>query len=506
MERRAERKPEKVAPWEYAPAPESREIVSIGDRYGLFIGGKFVEPIAGRYFDTINPSNEEKLAEVAEAGSEDVDAAVSAARDAYDSDWRVMPGKDRAKYLYRIARALQERSREFAVLESLDGGKPIKESRDVDLPLAAAHFFYYAGWADKLDYGFPHRVASPLGVAGQVIPWNFPLLMAAWKLAPALACGNTCVLKPAETTPLTALLLAEVIQEAELPPGVVNIVTGAGETGAALVKHPGVRKVAFTGSTEVGKIIQRAVAGTGKHLTLELGGKAANIVFEDAPLDQAVEGIINGIYFNQGHVCCAGSRLLVQESVFEPVLDKLKDRLQTLRVGDPLDKNTDVGAINSRQQLQKIEELVAAGLEEGAEMYQPECALPERGFWFRPTLFTGVSQSHRIAREEIFGPVLSILTFRTPEEALEKANNTPYGLSAGVWTEKGSRILWMTQRLRAGVIWANTFNRFDPSSPFGGYKESGFGREGGLHGLEPYLEFSEPNGGGRRKLETGGKR
>jgi aldehyde dehydrogenase (NAD+) len=499
MERRAEQKPAQAAHWEYAAAPESREIVSIDDRYGLFIGGKFVEPLSGRYFDTIDPSNEEKLAEVAEAGPEDIEAAVSAARDAFDSDWQAMPGKERAKYLFRIARALQERSREFAVLESIDGGKPIKESRDVDLPLAAAHFFYYAGWADKLEYAFPHRVARPLGVAGQVIPWNFPLLMAAWKLAPALASGNTCVLKPAETTPLTALLLAEVIQEAELPPGVINIVTGAGETGAALIKHPGVSKVAFTGSTEVGKIIQRAVAGTGKHLTLELGGKAANVVFEDAPLDQAVEGIVNGIYFNQGHVCCAGSRLLVQESVFEPVLEKLKDRLGTLRVGDPLDKNTDIGAINSRAQLQKIEELVEVGVEEGAEIYQPECRLPERGFWFRPTLFTGVSQSHRIAREEIFGPVLSILTFRTPEEALEKANNTPYGLSAGVWTEKGSRILWMTERLRAGVIWANTFNRFDPSSPFGGYKESGFGREGGLHGLEPYLDLAIPDGERRRR-------
>jgi aldehyde dehydrogenase (NAD+) len=499
IERRGQGKPEKRVSWEYAPAPESREVVSIADRYGLFVGGKFVEPLSGRYFDTINPSNEEKLAEIAEAGPEDVDGAVSAARDAFDSDWRDMPGRERAKYLYRIARALQERSREFAVLESLDGGKPIKESRDVDLPLAAAHFFYYAGWADKLEYAFPNRTARPLGVAGQIIPWNFPLLMAAWKLAPALACGNTSVLKPAETTPLTALLLGEVIQEAELPPGVVNIVTGAGETGTALVKHPGVDKIAFTGSTEVGKVIQRAVAGTGKHLTLELGGKAANIVFEDAPLDQAVEGIINGIYFNQGHVCCAGSRLLVQESVFEPVLDKLKDRLQTLRVGDPLDKNTDVGAINSLQQLQKIKELVEAGIEEGAEIYQPQCALPERGFWFCPTLFTGVSQSHRIAREEIFGPVLSILTFRTPEEALEKANNTPYGLSAGVWTEKGSRILWMTERLRAGVIWANTYNRFDPSSPFGGYKESGFGREGGLHGLEAYLEFTEANGSGSQK-------
>jgi aldehyde dehydrogenase (NAD+) len=426
---------------------------------------------------------------VAEAGPEDVDLAVRAARDAHEKHWRELPGSERAKYIYRIARALQERAREFAVLETMDGGKPIKESRDVDLPLAAAHFFYYAGWADKLEYAFPNRRPHPLGVAGQVIPWNFPILMAAWKIAPALATGNTVVLKPAETTPLTALLLAQVIQDVELPPGVVNIVTGAGETGSLVVTHPDVNKVAFTGSTEVGKVIRRALAGTGKHLTLELGGKAANIVFDDATLDQAVEGVINGIFFNQGHVCCAGSRLLVQEPVFEPLLDKLKDRLQTLRVGDPLDKNTDVGAINSRQQLQKIEELVASGVQEGAEMYQPECNLPERGFWFRPTLFTNVSQSHRIAREEIFGPVLSILTFRTPAEAVEKANNTPYGLSAGIWTDKGSRILWMAQRMEAGVVWANTFNRFDPSSPFGGYKESGFGREGGLHGLEPYLDF-----------------
>jgi aldehyde dehydrogenase (NAD+) len=494
IERREARKPSVLGPWQYASAPESRDIVTIKPIYGLFVGGRFVEPRSGRSFVTIDPSTEKPLAEVAEAGPEDVDLAVTEARKAHATHWRNLPGKERAKYLYRIARALQERSREFAVLESIDGGKPIKESRDVDVPLAAAHFFYYAGWADKLEYAFPHRVARPLGVAGQVIPWNFPLLMAAWKLAPALATGNTVVLKPAETTPLTALLLAEVLQEVDLPPGVVNIITGAGETGAALVNHPDVDKVAFTGSTDVGKIIRRSLAGTGKRLTLELGGKAANIVFEDAPLDQAVEGIVNGIYFNQGHVCCAGSRLLVQESVFEPLLDKLKDRLQTLRVGDPLDKNTDVGAINSRQQLEKIEELVESGVEEGAEIYQSECPLPERGFWFRPTLFTGVSQSHRIAREEIFGPVLSILTFRTPEEALEKANNTPYGLSAGVWTEKGSRILWMSERLRAGVIWANTFNRFDPSSPFGGYKESGFGREGGLHGLEAYLELVDGDG------------
>ena len=487
LERTSDRTPA-VPAWEYAPAPESKDVVRLRDRYELFIGGRFVEPKSGRYLPTIDPSSEEVLAEVAEAGSEDVDLAVTAARDAWTSAWRGLPGAERAKYLYRIARALQERAREFAVLESMNGGKPIKESRDVDIPLAAAHFFYYAGWADKIDYAFPGRRPGPIGVAGQVIPWNFPLLMAAWKLAPALATGNTWVLKPAETTPLTALLLAEVIQEAELPEGVVNIVTGAGETGAALVNAE-VDKVAFTGSTEVGKQIRRTLAGTGKRLTLELGGKAANIVFDDAPLDQAVEGVVNGIFFNQGHVCCAGSRLLVQESIFEPLLEKLKARLQTLRVGDPLDKNTDIGAINSEAQLRKIEELVAAGVEEGAEIYQPACDLPARGFWFRPTLFTGVSQSHRIAQEEIFGPVLSILTFRTPEEAVEKANNTPYGLSAGVWTEKGSRILWMGQRMEAGVVWANTFNRFDPASPFGGYKESGFGREGGLHGLEPYLEL-----------------
>jgi len=494
IEKREREAPERREPvWEYATAPESTDIVRLEDRYGLFIGGDFVEPKSGKYFQTINPATEETLAEVAEAGPEDVDLAVKAARDAHEKYWRELPGAERAKFIFRIARALQERAREFAVLESMDGGKPIKESRDVDLPLAAAHFFYYAGWADKLEYAFANRRPHPLGVAGQVIPWNFPILMAAWKIAPALATGNTVVLKPAETTPLTALLLGQVMQDVELPPGVVNIVTGAGETGSLVVTHPDVNKVAFTGSTEVGKVIRRALAGTGKRLTLELGGKAANIVFDDATLDQAVEGVINGIFFNQGHVCCAGSRLLVQEPVFEPLLDKLKDRLQTLRVGDPLDKNTDVGAINSRQQLQKIEELVASGVQEGAEMYQPECNLPERGFWFRPTLFTNVSQSHRIAREEIFGPVLSILTFRTPAEAVEKANNTPYGLSAGIWTDKGSRILWMAERMEAGVVWANTFNRFDPSSPFGGYKESGFGREGGIHGLEPYLDF---DGGG----------
>ncbi|HYY34522.1 MAG TPA: aldehyde dehydrogenase family protein [Gaiellaceae bacterium] len=488
LERRQDRSPVPSA-FEYAPAPESRDIVRLEERYGLFIGGEFIEPRSGEFHPSISPATEEPLAEVAYAGPEDVDLAVGAARDAYANGWSDLPPSERAKYLFRIARILQERSREFAVLESLDGGKPIRESRDVDLPLSAAHFFYYAGWADKLEYAFPNRAPRPLGVAGQVIPWNFPLLMLSWKIAPALAAGNTVVLKPAETTPLTALLFCDIVRQAELPAGVVNIVTGDGRAGAEIVKHPDVKKVAFTGSTEVGKEIQRAVAGTGKKLTLELGGKAANVIFDDAPLDQAVEGIINGIYFNQGHVCCAGSRLLVQESIYEQVVSKLKRRMGTLRVGDPLDKNTDVGAINSLQQLEKIKELVAAGEEEGAEIYQPPCRLPEKGWWFAPTVFTNVAQSYRIAQEEIFGPVLSVLTFRTPDEAVEKANNTPYGLSAGVWTEKGSRILWMAQSLRAGVIWANTYNRFDPASPFGGYKESGFGREGGLHGLEPYLEF-----------------
>ena len=473
--------------WEYAPAPESRDIVSIRSDYGLFIAGEFRPAMDGRTFATINPATEEPLTQVADAGPADVDAAVAAARAAYEQVWGPMPGSERAKYLYRIARQLQERAREFAVLESLDNGKPIKESRDVDIPLAAAHFFYYAGWADKLEYAGFGPQPPPLGVAGQVIPWNFPLLMAAWKLAPALATGNTCVLKPAETTPLTALLLAEVCQQAGLPPGVVNVVTGAGDTGAAVVSHPGVNKVAFTGSTEVGRQIARAVAGTGKKLTLELGGKAANIVFDDAPIEQAVEGIVNGIFFNQGHVCCAGSRLLVQESVAETVVERLQRRLATLRLGDPLDKNTDIGAINSPQQLAKISELTKVGEAEGAQRWSSPCRLPERGYWFPPTLFTGVSQSHRIAKEEIFGPVLSVLTFRTPDEAVVKANNTPYGLSAGIWTDKGSRILWLAQKLRAGVVWANTYNRFDPASPFGGYQESGYGREGGRHGLAAYL-------------------
>jgi aldehyde dehydrogenase (NAD+) len=480
--------------WTYAPAPESRDVVQIRERYGHFVGGEWLEP--KETYPTISPASEETLAEVGQATSEEFDLAVKAARGAYENGWSSLPGSERAKYLFRIARLLQERSREFAVLESLNGGKPIKESRDVDLPLAAAHFFYYAGWADKLEYAFPNRKPKPVGVAGQIIPWNFPLLMLSWKIAPALACGNTVVLKPAETTPLTALLFCDVLRQAELPPGVVNIVTGDGSTGAALVKHEGVDKIAFTGSTEVGKAIQRELAGTGKKLTLELGGKAANVIFDDAALDQAVEGIVNGIYFNQGHVCCAGSRLLVQESIAEAVIEKLKRRLTTLRVGEPLDKNTDVGAINSKMQLDKITELVEAGKEEGAEIYQPPCRLPEKGYWFVPTVFTNVAQSYRIAQEEIFGPVLSVLTFRTPEEAVEKANNTPYGLSAGVWTEKGSRILWMAQQLRAGVVWANTYNRFDPTSPFGGYKESGYGREGGKHGLEPYLTFDSEAFGG----------
>ena len=485
VERRGDRSPV-PAGWTYAPAPESTEIVRLEERYGLYVGGEWLE--SAEHFTTIAPRDESPLAEVGQASEADVHAAVAAARDASKA-WAKLPGSERAKYLFRIARILAERSREFAVLESLNGGKPIKESRDVDVPLAAAHFFYYAGWADKLGYAFPGTTPRALGVAAQIIPWNFPLLMLAWKIAPALAAGNTVVLKPASTTPLTAYLFADVVRQADLPPGVVNIITGPGEIGMELVRHPDVNKVAFTGSTVVGKMIARAVAGSHKKLTLELGGKAANIVFDDAPLDQAIEGIINGIYFNQGEVCCAGSRLFVQESVYEPLIDKLKARLSTLRVGDPLDKNTDVGAINSQAQLAKIAELVESGIEEGAEIFQPDCQLPDRGFFFRPTLFTGVSQSHRIAQEEIFGPVLSVLTFRTPEEAIEKANNTPYGLSAGVWTEKGSRIFKMVAAMKAGVVWANTFNRFDPASPFGGYKESGYGREGGLHGLGAYLSL-----------------
>jgi len=473
--------------WEYAPAPESRDIANLKPSYRMFVDGEFVEG-AGEPLKTVNPATEEVLAEVSTASKDDVDRAVRAARRAYERVWGRMPGAERAKYIYRIARMMAERARELAVLESLDNGKPIRESRDVDVPTASAHFFYHAGWADKLAYAGLGPDPKPLGVAGQVIPWNFPLLMAAWKIAPALACGNTVVLKPAETTPLTALVLAEIVQQAELPPGVVNILPGAGDVGAELVSHAGVDKVAFTGSTEVGKLIQRSLAGRGKKLTLELGGKAANVVFDDAPLDQAVEGIVNGIFFNQGHVCCAGSRLLVQESVADELIEKLHARISTLRIGDPLDKNTDVGAINSREQLTRITSLVEAGEQEGAEKWVSPCPLPDKGFFFAPTVFSGVSQAMRIAREEIFGPVLSVLTFRTPDEAVAKANNTPYGLSAGIWTEKGSRILWMADKLRAGVVWANTFNRFDPTAPFGGYQESGFGREGGRAGLEAYLD------------------
>ncbi|HEV3268255.1 MAG TPA: aldehyde dehydrogenase family protein [Acidimicrobiales bacterium] len=471
----------------YDPAPESAAIARLKPDYGLFINGEFSDPSSHEAFASLNPANEEPLANVAQASAADVDRAVYAARRAYDNVWSKTTGAERSKYLFRIARLIQERSRELAVVETLDNGKPIRESRDVDIPLAAAHFFYYAGWADKLDHAGFGPDPKPLGVAGQIIPWNFPLLMAAWKLAPALAAGNTCVLKPAETTPLSALILAEILQQAELPEGVVNIITGDGSTGAALVDHPGVDKIAFTGSTEVGRLIQQRVASSHKHLTLELGGKGANIVFEDAPIDEMIEGIIDGIFFNQGHVCCAGSRLLVQESVADEVLRRLIRRVDQLRVGDPLDKNTDVGAINSAAQLARIEELTAYGEEEGATRYTSSCALPDKGYWFAPTVFADVSQSHRIAREEIFGPVLSVLTFRTPDEAVAKANNTNYGLACGVWSEKGSRTLWVAERLRAGVIWANTYNRFDPTSPFGGVRESGFGREGGRHGLEAYL-------------------
>lgn len=472
-----------------APAPESKAAAKIDPQYDLFINGKFEKPLSKKYFATINPATEEKLSSIADANNADVNKAVTAARSAYDKVWKKMPAKERAKYIYRIARMVQERAREFAVIETLDGGKPIRESRDFDVPTAANHFFYYAGWADKLEYAFPKRNAQPLGVAGQIIPWNFPLLMAAWKIAPALATGNTVVLKPAETTSLTALKLAEIIQESDLPPGVVNIITGAGATGAALVNHPDINKIAFTGSTDVGKIIQRAIAGTDKKATLELGGKAANIIFDDAPLDQAVEGVINGIFFNQGHVCCAGSRLYVQESVYKLVLQKLKDRMESLIVGDPMDKNTDIGAINSKAQLDVINKYLKIGQQEGAELFQSSCSIPKKGFYCRPTIFTNVAQSNRIAQEEIFGPVLTIQTFRTDDEVIEKANNSPYGLSAGVWTDKGSKIFNLTTKLRAGVVWANTYNKFDPTSPFGGYKESGYGREGGLHGLNAYVNL-----------------
>ena len=480
----------KGSDWGYAPAPESADHFKLKEQYGLFIGGKFVPAGSGKRFATINPANEKTLAQIADAGEKDVDKAVKAARTAYEKVWRKMSGRERGKYLYRIARIIQERARELAVVESMDGGKPIRESRDVDIPLAAAHFFYHAGWADKLGYAFPGKSASPIGVAGQIIPWNFPLLMVAWKVAPALACGNTVVLKPAETTPLTALLFAEICQEAGLPDGVFNCITGAGSTGAALVKHPGLDKVAFTGSTDVGKAIQKSLAGRSTKLTLELGGKAANIIFEDAAIDQAVEGIINGIFFNQGHVCCAGSRLLVQESVEQEVVEKLKARMEHLIVGDPLDKNTDIGAINSKAQCERIRDYLKVGQDEGAELFQTKCPVPEKGYWVRPSFFTKVAQSHRIVQEEIFGPVLAIQSFRTLDEALEKANNTPYGLSGGVWTDKGAKIFKVTRGIKAGVIWANTFNKFDPSSPFGGYKESGYGREGGRHGLRPYVELS----------------
>ncbi len=475
--------------WSYAAAPESTEHISVKPQYDLFINGKFVKPASKKYFDTTNPATGKKISSVAQANEKDIDIAVKAARKAYDNTWSKMPGTERAKYIYRIARLMQERAREFAVIESMDGGKPIRESRDIDIPLACNHFFYYAGWADKLEYAFPNRTPSSLGVAGQIIPWNFPLLMAAWKIAPALATGNTVVLKPAESTPLTALKLAEIIRESGLPEGVVNIVTGFGDAGAALVNHPLVNKIAFTGSTPVGKYIQKAIAGTEKKATLELGGKAANIIFDDAPIDQAVEGIVNGIFFNQGHVCCAGSRLFIQENIAETVIKKLKRRMGTLIVGDPLDKNTDIGAINSKEQLQKINNYLKIGINEGAEMYQPDCKIPSSGYFCKPTLFLHTSQSHRIVQEEIFGPVLTIQTFRTIEEVIEKANNIPYGLSAGVWTDKGSKIFNLTTKLRAGVIWANTYNKFDPASPFGGYKESGFGREGGINGLMPYLNL-----------------
>jgi aldehyde dehydrogenase (NAD+) len=473
----------------FAPAPESTGHIKLNKQYELFINGKWEKPQSGKYFPTINPATEQKIADIAEANEADVDKAVKAARNAYDKVWSKMPAKERGKYIYRIARAIQERAREFAVIETMDGGKSIRESRDIDVPVAANHFFYYAGWADKLDYAFPNRNPQPLGVAGQIIPWNFPLLMAAWKIAPALATGNTVVLKPAETTSLTALKLAEVIADCGLPDGVVNIITGAGRTGAAIVNHKDVNKIAFTGSTDVGKKIQKSVAGTNKKVTLELGGKAANIIFDDAPINQAVEGIVNGIFFNQGHVCCAGSRLFVQEGVADIVIKKLKDRMETLIVGDPMDKNTDIGAINSKEQLLKINEYISIGKNEGAEFFQTNCSIPKKGFYCRPTLFLNASQSHRIVQEEIFGPVLAVQTFRTVEEVIEKANNIPYGLSAGVWTDKGSKIFNLTSKLRAGVVWANTYNKFDPTSPFGGYKESGFGREGGLHGLSSYVKF-----------------
>ena len=475
--------------WDFSPSVESLENLSIQKEYELFINGQFQRPVDNKYFPSINPSNEQKLSRIAKAESKDVDLAVNSARDAFNGQWDKISGKERAKYIYRIARIIQEKSKELAIVETLDGGKPIRESRDIDIPLAAAHFFYYAGWADKLNYAFPNRAPKPLGVVGQIIPWNFPLMMAAWKIAPALATGNTVVLKPAESTSITALLLAEIIKEAELPPGVVNIITGDGTTGNLIVNHPDINKIAFTGSTEVGKSIMESISGTNKRSTMELGGKAANIIFEDAPLDQAVEGVINGIYFNQGHVCCAGSRLFIQESVYDVVLRKLKDRMQALLVGNPLDKNTDIGAVNSKQQLATIHKYIDIGVKEGADIFQLNCEVPKSGYWCPPTLFTNVSQSHSIAKKEIFGPVLAVQTFRTTQEVINKANNTPYGLSAGVWTDKGSKAFNLASKLKAGVIWANTYNKFDPTSPFGGYKESGHGREGGLHGLSPYLNL-----------------
>jgi aldehyde dehydrogenase (NAD+) len=488
MKKNKETKKTEVLKWDLSPAPESKGHINLKAKYDLFINGKWVKPASGKYFDTINPATEEKLAEIAHADQSDVDKAVKAARAAYTNVWSKMPGSERAKYIYRIARLIQERAREFAVIETLDGGKSIRESRDVDIPLAANHFFYYAGWADKLEYAFPNRKMESLGVAGQIIPWNFPLLMAAWKIAPALACGNTVVLKPAETTSLSCLKLAEIIEESGLPPGVVNIVTGFGDTGAAIVNHPDVNKVAFTGSTNVGKIIQKSTAKTDKKLTLELGGKSANIIFEDAAIDQAVEGIVNGIFFNQGHVCCAGSRLFVQEGVADEVIQKLKDRMDHLYVGDPMDKNTDIGAINSKEQFDTIKKYIKIGKNEGNEIYESSCEIPSKGYFCRPTLIIDVAQSSTLVQEEIFGPVLTIQTFRTVDEVIQKANNSPYGLAAGVWTDKGSKVFNLTSKLRAGVIWANTYNKFDPTSPFGGFKESGFGREGGVHGLEAYLK------------------
>ena len=474
--------------WEYATSEESTGHVNLKKEYGLYINGEWVKPSSKKYFSSSNPHDEKHIANVAHANAEDVDRAVQSADKAFKEVWSKISAAERGKYIFRIARLMQEQARELAVIESLDSGKPIREARDIDIPLACNHFFYYAGWADKLEYVFPNQRKEPLGVAGQIIPWNFPLLMAAWKIAPALAAGNTVVLKPAETTSLTALKLAEIIDASGIPPGVVNIVTGFGDTGAAIVSHAKVSKIAFTGSTAVGKLIQKTIAGSDKKATLELGGKSANIIFDDAPIDQAVEGIINGIFFNQGHVCCAGSRLFVQENIADKVIRKLKHRMQSLVIGNPLDKNTDIGAINSKEQLEIIKKYISIGKKEGSEFFQTDCTLPSKGYYCRPTLFINVAQSSVLAQEEIFGPVLTIQTFRTVDEVIQKANNSPYGLAAGVWTDKGSKIFNLTTKLKAGVVWANTYNKFDPSSPFGGYKESGFGREGGLHGLGAYLK------------------